>query len=84
MKQIQTEVKHDCLTCFGLLHPHLLLETKGIIAALRGREGTKVLNTSPSHWELMYSELSDFFSLQVSLLIVLPNKVMITLIDTCC
>ena len=53
------EVKNGCPICFGLLHPHSLLETKGALAALRGRDSTKLPHTDPSYWELICSEFSD-------------------------
>ena len=31
LKQVLTEVKRGCLAWFGLLHPHLLLDTEGVL-----------------------------------------------------
>ena len=55
------EVKHGCPAWFGLLHPHSLLDTKGVLAELGGGDSTKVPGTDPSHWELICSEFSDVF-----------------------
>ena len=49
LKQVLAEVKYDCLAWFGLLHSHLLLDTKGVLAMFGGANSTKVLNTDPSH-----------------------------------
>ena len=57
-----------CLTWLGLPHPYLLLDTKGVLAALGGGDNTKVLSTDLSHWESIFNELSAFFSLQALLL----------------
>ena len=55
------EIKHGCPTWFGLMLPHSLLNTKGVLVALGGRDSTKVICTDPSHWELICSESSDGF-----------------------
>ena len=36
LKQVLAEVKCGCLAWFGLLHPHSLLDTKGVFAVLWG------------------------------------------------
>ena len=46
---------------FGFLDPYLLLDTKGVLAALGGGESTKVPVKEPLHWELICSECSDAF-----------------------
>ena len=38
LAQVLSEIKYDCPAWFGLLHPHPLLDSKGILAAL-GRGG---------------------------------------------
>ena len=55
------KVKCGCPAWFGLLHPHLLLDTKGVLAVLGGEDSTKVPGTEPICWELICSEFSDFF-----------------------
>ena len=47
------EVKRGCLAWFGLLHPHLLLKTKRVLAVLGERDSTKVLGIDPLCWELI-------------------------------
>ena len=49
---------------FGLLHPYSLLDTKGVLEALGVGDSNKVPGTGPSHWELIYSELSNFLRSQ--------------------
>ena len=61
IKQVLAEVKRGCLTFFGLLHPHSLLDTKGVLAVLEGGDSTKVPSSDPSHWDLICSEFSDVF-----------------------
>ena len=55
------EVKRGCPAWFSLLHPHLLLDTKGVLAALNGEDNTKIPGTDLSHCGLICSELSDVF-----------------------
>ena len=50
-------MKRGCPTWFGLLHPHSLLDTKVVLAALR--DSIKVPNSDPLYWELICSELSN-------------------------
>ena len=38
LKKVLAEVKRGCPTWFGLFHPHSLLDTKGVLEALGGRE----------------------------------------------
>ena len=45
VKQLLAGVKHGCPAWFGLSHPHSLLETKGLLAALGGRDSIKVPGT---------------------------------------
>ena len=54
-------MKHGYPAWFGLLHPHSLLDTKGVVAVLGGGDSTKVPDTDLSYWELMYSSFSDVF-----------------------
>ena len=56
-----TEVKCGCPAWFGLLQLHLLLGTKGVLAALGGGNSTKVPGTDISRLELICSEFSDAF-----------------------
>ena len=63
MKQVLPAVKHGFSEWFSLLNPHLLLDTKGLLAALGAKDSTKVLGTDPSHWELNCSEFSGIFEL---------------------
>ena len=58
LEQVLADMKY---VWFGLLHPHSLLETKGVLAVLGGGDSIKVLGTNPSHWELIYSDFSDVF-----------------------
>ena len=34
VKQVLVEVKRDCPAWFGLLHSHLILDTKGVLVVL--------------------------------------------------
>ena len=43
------EAKRGCPEYFGLLHPHLLLDNKGLLAALGKVDNTKAPGTDPSH-----------------------------------
>ena len=43
------------------MNPHLLLDTKGLLAALGAKDSTKVPGSDPSHWELICSEFSGIF-----------------------
>ena len=52
------KVKLGC-TAFKLLHTHLLLVTKGMLAVLGEGDSTKVLGTDPSHLELIFSKFID-------------------------
>ena len=61
LKQVLDEVKRSYHAWFGLLHPHSLLDTKGVVVALGAGDSTKVLHTDPSCWELIYSVLSEIF-----------------------
>ena len=61
IQKVLTEIKPGCPAWFGLLHPHWLLDTKGVLAALGGGDCNKVLGTDPPHWELMCSEFSGVF-----------------------
>ena len=54
-------MKYSWPAWFGLLHPHLFLDTKEILAALGGGTSIKVPGTDPSHWELICSVFSDIF-----------------------
>ena len=45
----------------GLLHPHSLLDTKGMWTVLGGGDSIKIPGTDPSHWELICSEFSGIF-----------------------
>ena len=58
------DVNYGCPAWFSLLHPHSLLDTKGVLAVLGGGDSTKVLGTNPLHWELIHSEFSDIFEKQ--------------------
>ena len=55
------KVKSGCLAWFGLLHPHSLLVTKGMLTVLGGGDSPKVLGTDPSHWELICHKFVDVF-----------------------
>ena len=44
-----------------LVAPHLLLDTKGVLAALVGGDSTKVLGTDPLYCDLICSEFSGVF-----------------------
>ena len=61
LKQLLAEVKCGFFAYFVLLHPNLLLETKGVLAALERGDSTKVPGTDTSYWELIYSEFKDIF-----------------------
>ena len=61
VKKVLAVVKRGCLAWFGLLHPHSLLDTKGVSAILERRDSTKVSGADPSHWELICIEFSDVF-----------------------
>ena len=41
VKQVMAKVKYRYPAWFILLHPHSLLDAKGMLAMLGGREGTK-------------------------------------------
>ena len=58
-KEVLAEVKRGCAALFGLLHPHSLPDTKGVLSELGERDSTKVTSTNPSRWELICSEFSD-------------------------
>ena len=58
-KQVLAEVKYVCPAWFGLLHPHSLLDTKGVLTTLEGGDSAKVLGTDPSLWEQVCSEFSN-------------------------
>ena len=45
VKQVVVEVKRGFSTWFSLWHPHSLLYTNGVLAALVGRDSSKVLGT---------------------------------------
>ena len=47
---VLAEVKHGCPAWFGSLHPDLLLDTKGVLAVLRGGGSTKVPGSDLSNW----------------------------------
>ena len=64
LKQVLVEVKCCCPAWFGLLHPHSLLDSKGVLVELRGGDSTKVPHTDPLHWELICSGFSDAFEQQ--------------------
>ena len=64
VKQVLAEVKHSYPACFGLSHPHSLLDTKRVLAVLGGGDSTKVPGTHPPHWELICSEFSNMFEKQ--------------------
>ena len=51
LKQVLAEVKHSCPIQFDLLHSHLFLETKGVLAALGGWDSTKVPVIDSLHLE---------------------------------
>ena len=53
------EVKRGCASCFSLLHPRSLLDTKGVLAMLGGGDSTKVPGTDPSYCKLICGEFSD-------------------------
>ena len=53
------EVQCGCPEWFGLMHPHSLLDTKGVLLALGRRESTKVLCANPLHWELICSNIFE-------------------------
>ena len=63
------QVKNKCLlrltrSCpayFGLLHPHLFLDTKGLLVVLGERDSTKVPGNDPLCWELICSKFSNIF-----------------------
>ena len=59
--QVLTEVKLSCPACFGLFHPHSLLDTKGIFPELRVGDSTKVPSTKSSCWKLIYNEFGGIF-----------------------
>ena len=61
LRKVLAEMKHGCPAWFGCLHPHLLLDTKRLLAALREGDNAKVPGTDPSYWELMCSEFGDLF-----------------------
>ena len=64
LKQALDEVKYSCPAWFGLLHPQLLLGTKGVLAVLEGGDNTKVPGTNPSYWKQICSEFSNIFEPQ--------------------
>ena len=64
VKQVLAEVKRSCSARFSLLYPHLLLNTKEVLAVLGRGDVTKVPGADPSCWELIYSEFSNFFEKQ--------------------
>ena len=41
LKKVLAEVNHGCPAWFGLLHPHSLLDTKGMLAAFGGGDSTR-------------------------------------------
>ena len=53
VKQVLADVKYRHPAWFGLLHPHLLLDMKGLLAALGGVQGTKAPATEPLYRELI-------------------------------
>ena len=55
------EVKRGCPASCGLLHPHLLLDNKGVLATLGEGDSMKVPGTDLSLWELIFSEFSNVF-----------------------
>ena len=63
VNQVLAEVEYGCPAWFGLLHPHLLLDTKGLLAAMGGGGSTKIPGTDPSHWDIHFicCEFSDVF-----------------------
>ena len=77
VKQVLAKAKHGCHAWFGLLHPRSLMDTKGVLAELGGGDSTKVPGTDPSHWELIFSELTDVFEK----LATLPEKAIKLKID---
>ena len=60
-KQVLTKVKYNCPIWFGLLHPHSLLDTKGVLTSLGVGHSTKVPGIDSTCWELIWSEFSDIF-----------------------
>ena len=60
-KKMPSEKKRDCYASFGLLHPHSLLDTKGVLTASGGGASTEVPGTNPSCWEQICSEFSGVF-----------------------
>ena len=76
-------VKCSCPPWFGLLHPHLLLDTKELLAELGGRDSTKVLSTYLLRWELPCSKFYNTFEPQgTPLKIVLKYKIDLLLEST--
>ena len=61
LKQALAEVKCSCLASFGLLYPHLLLDTKGVLATLGEGDSTKVQGTDLLYCKQIYSEFRDVF-----------------------
>ena len=61
VKQVLAEVKHSCPACFSLFHPYTLLDTKGLLPILWGKDNTKVLSTDPLCSQLIKNEFSDVF-----------------------
>ena len=59
LKKVLAKVKRGCPAWLSLLHPHSLLDTKGLLAALGGGDSTKIQGTNPSCWEIVCSEFSD-------------------------
>ena len=55
------KVTFNCPAWFGLLHPHSLLDTKGVLAVLGGGDSTKLPGTDPLYWELICSKFTDVF-----------------------
>ena len=59
------EVKRGCPAWLGLLHPHSLLDTNGVLALLGGGDSNKVLGIDPSRWKLVCREFSDVLRNQI-------------------
>ena len=54
-------MKCGCSVCFGLLHPHSLLDTKGVLAVYWGGDSTKLPGIDPLYWNSICREFSDVF-----------------------
>ena len=54
-------MKYSSRAWFSLCHPHSLLETKGVLAALGGGDNTKVPGAELLYLELICGEFSDVF-----------------------